>query len=236
MKLEYRGSGDELEIAFPSQPWQKILTATNLTPIEGAAVCAWVAAQWKRMPHADPVGASLPNLFTEPQTQQVTFYPGSFNPWHEGHSACVSLTPSSSTSPIIVVPDSNPWKDSSKTKQLCPWNEILQLAKRLSPKVVVYPGFWASDKKNPTVDWLPMTHWQHRNLTVGADSFLALPRWKEVAKLLGSIEKLFVVPRNIELKNIEMTKKEILKLVPKLEVQILPGHEFESVSSSGFRK
>lgn len=233
MKFEYRGSGEDLEIRFENDAWVKLVHAHSLSPFHGVFLCDWVAKQWGRMPNASPDKAvNLPKIFSEPVCDNIVFYPGSFHPWHQGHQACVELTPAR---PLIVVPDANPWKEAHHFSNHCPWRELLLIAAQMPNHVHLYPGFWAKGIANPTVNWLPLTLWQKRGLTVGADSFLALPRWREPERLLASLEILYVVPREVEQDEILKICREIEVIAPDLKIEVLPHHQFETVSSSKIR-
>lgn len=233
MQIETRGQSDSLQVRWPGRDWLTLLDAPVLAPGEGAMLCHWVASQWSRMPGGNKSSIILPRVFTQPETDHVVFYPGSFNPWHDGHLACVELTPHR---PLVVVPDANPWKENTRNKDDCAWFEILNIVKKLPSDITLYPGFWSTQIQNPTVDWLPHAKWPRRSLTLGADSLLALPRWKEVGKLLQSLDTLFIVPRAQDKTRINEVIKELSKINTALLFSVLPEHQYEKLSSTLLRK
>src|SRR5690606_7240123 len=99
----------------------------------------------------------------------------------------------------------------------------------------IYPGFWAVARSNPTVDWLPLTKWDTRSMTMGSDSFLNLLRWKEVKRLVRSLSEIFIAPRQLDLSQIKLTTEKLLDFNPSLIVTLLPQHDFEHLSSSTIR-
>lgn len=232
MNIEYRHQADLFEVKIGSHDWTPLLACNNLSPQEGAALCRFVGSQWSRMFGTRDEKIFLPLVFTQPEEEEVTFFPGTFNPLHAGHLSCIELTPSR---PLVVVPDISPWKDAARFEKECPWNEILKLVEVLPTDVKIYPGFWGNSKENPTVDWLPKTKWQKRSLTIGADSFLSLLKWKQVEQLLPLISTLYVAPR-AETATIMHDQREILeKQYPKLEIIFLAHHDYEHISSTELR-
>lgn len=230
MQFESRGRAEDLEISWEKGNWVKLLEATHLPHDVSHALCGWVASQWSRMPNAVASRVELPQRFCEPVGDEVVFYPGSFNPWHLGHNACIELTP---LRPLIVVPDRNPWKESGERTN--PWRELLELAEKLPNDVSLYPGFFSLDHVNPTIDWLPYVNWQRKGLTIGADNFLVLDRWKEYERLLRIIDRLYVAPRLAADEEMLQAKTAYEKINPKLEISILPHHQYEELASRNLK-
>lgn len=234
MQIESRNAGDELEISLIDGKWFRLLDPPKeLSRAEGVSICRWIASQWVCMPGGQKSQIKLPNSFSQPAAEALTFYSGSFNPWHQGHRACLDLTPQKS---IVVVPDSNPWKDLIHRNLINPWLEIVKLQRAIGGHYSIYPGFWSEDKVNPTVDWLPLTNLKWRGFIVGADSFVNILRWKNSEALLAAIDTLYVVPRNEKESVIDQVKKQILKIAPNIEVVILAHHPYEHLSSTNLRK
>lgn len=181
---------------------------------------------------------NLPSLFYKKnlhQDRETIFFPGSFNPWHEGHRACVDLAPKDSN--LVIVPDFNPWKDREDIQTGCGWEKYMALCLAVKDTPYsVFPGFLGLEKSNPTVDWLPFTNVEKKVLLVGEDSFLSLEQWKDTERLISFLSKLYVVPREGDEKLVEDTKIKLLEQRPNLEVEILPGHPHQKLSSTEIRK
>ncbi len=157
----------------------------------------------------------------------VVFYPGTFNPWHLGHRACLELCPVKS---IVVVPDFNPWK--TDQERVGPWQKLKDLCETLDQTdYSIYPGFLSLEKGNPTVDWFPKLTCKKKSLLIGDDSFLNLHKWKDVDELVKHITTLFVVPRGESEVELEA---QVLRF-PELHIVFLGNHEFEEISSSELR-
>ena len=229
MKVRTRGQGDELEICWDHQ-WVNLLDPPQLDYEQEVFLCQWVARQWDRMPNGMVSDIVLPPIFSQPKGSAVVFYAGSFYPWHRGHRACLELTPQK---PIVVVPDVNPWKE--RLKQHRPWQAILALLNQIDLPCSLYPGFLVQDGGNPTVDWLPQTHWEWRGFTLGADSFITLSGWKNVEQLLAALDILYVVPRLCEKSAFEAAQAQLILMAPNLEIVILPHHDYEHLMSSRLR-
>lgn len=158
----------------------------------------------------------------------VVFYPGTFNPWHLGHRACLELCPAT---PIVVMPDFNPWKEEQDRQG--PWQSLKNLVGRLEgTSFSIYPGFLSLDKGNPTVDWFPKVKIKNKGLLIGDDSFLNFHKWKDVDELVKHISTLYVVPRG---EGQELLEKQVQRF-PDLNIVFLGNHEFEDLSSTDSRK
>lgn len=228
--MEFRNSGEDLELRFEVSDWFSLLNPPALSKIQESHIFKFIANQWTHFDGINNPKVILPRIFSQPESQSICFYPGSFNPWHEGHQACVDLTPVES---LVVVPDSNPWKQDDRLITL---KTILDLMKALPQNTSLYPGFINLEVGNPTVSWLPQTKWSKRSLCIGADSFVNLEKWKEVKTLLNCLETLYVVPRNIVDQQMTQTTQIIQNLCPSLKIEILAHHQFENVSSTDLRK
>ncbi len=230
MQMEFRNSGEGLEIHFESTGWFSLVNPPKLSLDQEAIIFDFISKQWSHMPGFEKKLVKLPRIFSQPQGDSVCFYPGSFNPWHQGHKACVELAPVES---LVIVPDSNPWKNSASSLNL---SMIINLMKSLPENTSLYPGFVNLEVGNPTVSWLPKTKWQKKSLSIGADSFINLEKWKDVKTLLQSLDCLYVVPRNIAVDITNKTSQKIQSLCPALIIKILANHQFEKVSSTDLRK
>lgn len=207
---------------------------------EGALLCQALGYLWGRFFNQDRA-ISLPKLMAKKvqhkEYESITFYGGSFFPWHEGHRECLRLCPEES---IIVVPDSNPWKEHLKRDQsdsLAYWNLFLELAEHLSNTPYgLFSGFWGLPEGNPTVNWFPHFRAKQKNLLMGADTFMGLHLWLEVEKLLKDMKKLYVVPRLVEKKKLDKQASRIQKNFPELSICFLPSHPYEHLSSTLLRE
>lgn len=158
---------------------------------------------------------------------EVVFYPGTFNPWHLGHRACLDLCPVKN---IVVVPDFNPWKEGDQRQR--PWEHLKDLVYRLGKSdYSIYPGFLAKDVGNPTVSWFPKIQLDKKSLLMGDDSFLNLHKWKDIDELVKHICKLYVAPRGSDPLGIE----EQVKRFPQLNIIFLDHHDYEEISSTELR-
>lgn len=157
----------------------------------------------------------------------IVFYPGTFDPWHLGHRACLELCPIKT---VVVVPDFNPWKE--ELERIGPWRKLKGLCSRLEgTDFSIYPGFLSLEKGNPTVDWFPKVKNKKKSILIGDDSFLNLHKWKDIEVLTKHITTLFVVPRGEREAELE---RQVLNF-PELHIVFLGNHEFEDLSSTDLR-
>lgn len=166
-------------------------------------------------------------LLKSTNSSEVVFYPGTFNPWHLGHRACLDLCPSKN---IVVVPDFNPWKEGEQRQR--PWEHLKSLIFKLrETNYSIYPGFISKDVGNPTVDWFPKVVADKKSLLIGDDSFLSFHKWKDVSELIKHISTLYVAPRGADPIELE----EQLKKFPQLNIVLLDHHDYEEISSTKLR-
>lgn len=243
------------EISFQGNAYQVVWLATKseslkfkkvLDIIEGEDIplgqghllCRALGQLWQRFDYKSTCNILLPYIFSKDVqlslSDNVTFYGGSFHPWHKGHSECLRLCPEKD---IIVVPDSNPWK--SKEDQLhCPyWERMKEIAFKLKETPhAVFPGFWGMPEGNPTVQWFPSFHASKKNLLMGADTFMGLRSWFNVSELLSSVVILYVVPRLVDKSEIILYMEKINQDFPNIRMELLDSHPYEHLSSSFLRK
>ncbi len=216
--------------------WVPVKSLKKLEQNLGQDLCLALSKFWDLIPskteHLKKI--PLPSLFERGKyLNEAIFFPGSFNPWHRGHSECLNLCPNKSK--IIVLPDNNPWKPLSQKQ--CKWKkyrEICLLLKKSSYSV--YPGFLAKNRKNPTINWLPKTNTRKKNLLMGDDSFMTLTKWKNAKKLIQFIYLIYVVPRKASPDQLNQKILELKKINPKLKVRILQTHRYQKISSTNIRK
>jgi nicotinic acid mononucleotide adenylyltransferase len=161
-----------------------------------------------------------------PKTSEITIYGGSFNPFHQGHKACLDLCPSKN---ILLVPTLNPYKE-SRPKNLA------KLFLDLSLNYLTYPGELTINRSPYVVDWLP--EWSGRylvNFLMGDDTFVSLSTWLKYKDVLGMFKKIYVVERN-QSKELIVEKIDYYQSInPSLEVEILYGNNYSHLSSSQLR-
>jgi len=182
----------------------------------------------------------VPSIFggeTFKNLEEVLFFPGSFSPWHKGHSTCLKNAPDM---PTVVIPDHNPWKeirDTSPWQEVqAIWRDVLSMEKK-SP-VSLYLGFLSQQKKNPTVTWLPQVPVEKKWLLMGEDSFLNIHQWQNIEVLLNSLSGLVVCPRGQKQEEISRQREFIQRRLSghSLDIKFLPPHPYEHLSSSTLRK
>lgn len=161
----------------------------------------------------------------------VTFFGGTFNPFHIGHLECLKLCPESN---IILIPDCNPQKIVLKRSVE---KEIFELAYALeSYPFSIYPGFFIKEKSNPTASWLPNVNCAEVNFLMGDDSFKGLQTWVSPELILRKLSKLYVVSRNYKFQDYKHVHEWALSINPKLLIVYLGEHPFMDVSSTKIRE
>ncbi len=212
--------------------WLNIEELYDIDNDDGKKLCNIIGSLFPYMPSSINSSIVLPTLFLkqEIKSDHIVLYPGSFNPWHKGHRACLDVSPCSH---ILVVMDNNPLKNCSNFK--CNWREYLKLCHKLKDtNHSIYPGF-LNRKKNYTVDWLEDIKARTKDLILGYDSFATLLDWKEPLKLLGFLSKIYVVPRQYDIDEVKKTEREIKKLKTNVEIIFLENHDYQDYSSTTFR-
>lgn len=171
------------------------------------------------------------------QADELVFFGGSFNPWHQGHEACVALLPADKA--LVVVPDHNPYKELT-AKNPESLADIRAALSKLDRGGFVFEGFLKANKKNPTHDWIGQLRSafpeKKLSLLMGFDSFIGIDKWIEAEKLLNDLSRLYVASRldNSAAKQAQIKRLE--QINPCLETLFLGGHPHESLSSSALRK
>lgn len=165
---------------------------------------------------------------------EITFYGGSFNPWHEGHSECLRQCPAED---IVIIPDSNPWKGPKNLEdnQICLWQSFREIVNKFQDsRFSLFPGFWILERTNPTVQWLPDVQIARKNFLMGDDNFFSLHKWTGVEKLMSSLSTIYVVPRLYKKQEIEEFKENFQKQF-EVDVNVLSEHDFQNLSSTQIR-
>jgi nicotinic acid mononucleotide adenylyltransferase len=173
--------------------------------------------------------------------ENIIFYPGSFNPWHDGHATCVLKALNFGN--VMILPDRNPNKAQNRTRHLL--KEYLELCQQIKLQtglgpMRVGPKFLLSEEKNPTYHWVNQIHQNYPDLwlrlLMGFDSFKTLPTWIEAEKLICLLNTVYVLSRNESKAEFDLACAQIKEINPKLEVVSLGHHRFEKISSSALRR
>ena len=200
--------------------------------------CRELGNYFEFMPDSDESvdQSKLSKLYLKhPIKDNVTFFGGSFNPFHEGHLACLKLCPEKN---ILIVPDRNPFK--SKDKLIAgddDFTHFQELAESLKETPYsLYPGFLGHLSANPTSSWLPKVKIKEKNFLMGDDSFMSLLSWINPSVFIKSLTKLYVVPRNFKRSDYLLQEEKVKKWNPALDVIYLADHPYKNISSSELRK
>ncbi len=226
--------------------WVPLKKVEELAFDHGAILCEAIGCFWGGFFGIENVVSlekvALPSFLEKGRSllanisSRVTFFGGSFNPWHRGHQACLEMCPEKN---IILVPDTNPFKLNEKGFEYkdCFWKIFKQMALEMEETPYgFFPGFFGREETNPTAKWILKVPFSQKGLLMGDDSFAQLEAWTDYSKLLGSLTHIYVVPRNLPQKEL---KDDVLRLghaFPKIDITILPEHEFQSESSTNLRK
>jgi nicotinic acid mononucleotide adenylyltransferase len=177
-------------------------------------------------------------LKCEIKSNKILLFPGSFNPWHQGHLECVKQGLTIGT--VIVIPDLNPWKQN----QSSPFGVLNEMKKSLGSlktanPLYIFPGFLGLNDSQYTVDWLQSwVYWWGKNknedwgFLMGDDCFMALHQWKNHEDILKIVPSFYVVPRQFK----EIQWNQQLKHLKKGTFQFLFKHQHQNISSTKLRK
>ncbi len=174
------------------------------------------------------------------QAKELTFFGGSFNPWHNGHLACTHLMEKylGPDHKLIIAPDINPWKNNQSIDLKKRWDLFSNVLK--SSNYLVYPDFLFQDQKNPTYNWIkPLS--QHRedlklSLLIGFDSFCSLEKWYESDALLKLLNGIYIASRNDNRMLRELKQAKYQAINPHLTMSFLGHHKYENLSSTQLRQ
>lgn len=170
--------------------------------------------------------------------QEIVFYGGSFNPWHDGHQACVDLLPRHKQ--LVVLPDLNPQK---KITDFIAADKWLELVKKINLQDEasardIYPGFLLKKKSNPTIEWVTYLKTKYPkmkvSLLIGFDQLKNFHTWTQVEELSAHLYHVYVASR---LEN-ENEFNQVKGSLERLHLKIIPlgHHAFEDISSTELRK
>lgn len=237
--LEFR---NQLEVRLDSQflgmghsdEWCDIYKLENLSHMDQSNLLISLGDFFEFMPTISslPKGEIKNDILKHTIKKSVTFFGGSFFPFHEGHMSCLRLCPEKN---IVVIPDCNPEKKNEE--KVNPYISFLDLCQRLKETShSIYPGFLGRNKKNPTAHWLPEVKIEEKKFLMGDDSFMNLLNWQDASTLIKALAQIYIVPR---IYNELDCKKQMLKIKEinaNLEMTLLPDHAYKNLSSSILRR
>lgn len=178
-------------------------------------------------------------LMTLNMEKEIVFYGGSFNPWHEGHQACIDLLPREKQ--LVVVLDRNPQKELTGVNPLVKWAEMMEKIQLRDEQAAreIYPGFLLKEEANPTIDWVKYLKRKYPKLPVsllmGFDQLKNFQTWKQVHDLAPLLEKIYVASRLENESEFKQVQNELHQNL-KVEVVSLGHHSFEEISSTKLRR
>jgi len=202
----------------------------------GAYLCQSLALMCKGIAPLSDNDFNAPEFIKKNKnSSSITFYGGSFNPWHEGHRICVDQCQQDN---IVIVPDFNPWKsiDQSGVSNQCRWRSFKNIVLSVGDTPhSVYPGFWGINKPNPTSSWMTLVDSKSVNMIIGDDTFMNIDKWYEVEKLFNKLKKIYVIPRSQDRAQLLMSK---ILLENKFDIEfiIMHEHSFQALSSTSIRQ
>lgn len=168
------------------------------------------------------------------QVKNPIFYPGSFNPWHLGHDACLKACPHQED--IVLVPDNNPQKNAIHWPAVERFQFFLLHLKKHHPLVSLWPGQLLKEQRSQyTYQWFLRVNIPQKNLLLGDDQFHNFSTWKNYVEILAQLKTLYVVPRKYSQEHFEKLSFNYRQLSPNLKIIRLQEHEFQNLSSSQIR-
>lgn len=180
----------------------------------------------------------IENLPKLNEMDELIFFGGSFNPWHEGHSSCINLM--DPNKPIIVIPDHNPFKELVPNQdKLTGLSDIQKKLATFENETYLFSEFFEQNVKNPTYEWVARlkAKFPHKQLSllVGFDTFMGMDKWINAKSLLSHLSTIYVASR---LDNEELKAKQIqaLNAISSVHIHFLGRHDFEDLSSSKIRE
>ena len=195
-----------------------------------------VGARYPVSPQYETLKSLCSEMPFKSGTDEIVVFAGTFNPWHSGHQACLTLLPDDKI--CLVAPDRNPYKE---LRTLDAVTTVLEVSTHGTFKKnhFLVPTFLLEHKKNPTIDWvlrfqenLPD---QKLSLLMGFDSFSTLKTWTRADELLPLIDTIYVASRLEDDEDRILALDEAHALGPNLNVVFLGKHDYENVSSTEIR-
>ncbi len=208
----------------------------NLADDMARAIFAALGMTFSYMPGYHEKMSSLFSEFCLDIKEKLTFFGGSFNPWHAGHESCIELCQTKES--LVILPDNNPLKEESTNQLWANFKKILYVQKSY-PEMTIYTGFWADKQRNPTANWLiPLKEKYKKNigLLLGHDSFVGLEKWQQYEKLISCLDEVQIVSREDDPRAMAQKKEQYLSINKDLSLIELGHHPFEALSSSKIRQ
>ncbi len=236
-KIKFKKIGNQFCI-FYENAWVPLLEIEEFQNDIGELVCLELGKYFDFMPTHDPKKSlhQLPPIFWKNKNlfpKSLTFYSGTFFPWHQGHEACLKAFPISGS--LLVLPDKNPWKEN--IDRGCAWKFFRDLLLKYEDSPYsFYPGFLGLKEKNPTYSWLSKTLIPQKSLLLGDDTFLDLEKWYESKKLISLLDCIYVVPRLEAEEKLDAQFLKLKEINEHLYIKRLKHHAFENLSSTKLRK
>lgn len=209
----------------------------DLEPVYARALVELAGARYPISPHYEKLKSACPDIVFKSQDDEWVFYGGSFNPWHQGHQACLNLLPADKL--CLVVPDRNPYKE---LIEINPVTTVLEISTRarFSKNQLLVPTFLLEKKKNPTVNWIKNLKEKYPtlklSLLMGFDSFMELKNWTNSQELASHLDTIYVVSRLEEDQDRYLALDQAHALKQNLNIVFLGKHSFEDVSSTKIRR
>ncbi len=177
-----------------------------------------------------------PDLVFKNSTDEWVFYGGTFNPWHQGHQACLNLLPEEKV--CLLIPDRNPLKE---LREIHPVTTVLEISTKAKFKNRQYlvPSFLMQHKKNPTIEWVERMKERFpdtkMSLMMGFDCFKDIRSWIRYKELLVLLDTIYVVSRLDSHQEREQELDKIKSVASNLKIIFLGNHEYEHLSSTEMR-
>ena len=219
------------KIKHSDYQWLDLLAIEEFDGSDGAIVCEALGKLWGLF---DEGHLTIPSLFKKGhfKKEEITFYGGTFNPWHEGHSECLRKCPAKN---IVIVPDSSPWKDRSLAR--CYYKSYLEICRKFEKtNYSIFPGFFGLEQPNPTSHWIRRLVSTDCSFLMGDDNYKALFKWIDIEELLLNLSNIYVLSRDHSLESLEAVTVQAKEHNPLLNVIFLGDHEFKSLSSTKLRR
>ncbi len=170
------------------------------------------------------------------QSDEIVFFGGTFNPWHEGHTSCIKLLDSNKS--LIILPDHSPHKELDTDSRQTDINLIKSIINQTSDNFYLYTGFYDAKIKNPTVNWISelkdKLNEKKLSLLIGYDSFISITKWTNASQLLSKLDHLYIVNR-LNDEKLKDSQIKGLSCYKNLSLDFLGEHEHEKLSSTLIR-
>lgn len=171
-------------------------------------------------------------------SRSISFYGGSFNPWHKGHQSCVKL--GCQKSPVVIIPDHNPKKPLRLGDER--FTDLSEIKTSISGirNAKIYSRFYEEERRNPTHQWFGEIRKnfpeKRLGLVLGFDSFLGINSWSNSEKLLKDLDFLHVVSRGESIAQAAFQTQAIKRSFGHLKIDMLGRHRYEAFSSTFLRE